>query len=82
MIEFIERRKENMDDKGIRSLSLNLWRKTHKQTEQATTKEREMEGIGMQVVVPVIGIVAAAAVTFYVVSFSEIREVSFLFKSC
>ncbi|KAL9241690.1 hypothetical protein vseg_015770 [Gypsophila vaccaria] len=31
----------------------------------------------MQIVVPVVGIIAAAAVTFYAVSFSEIREKSF-----
>ncbi|KAL1324501.1 hypothetical protein HN51_034697 [Arachis hypogaea] len=31
----------------------------------------------MQIALPVIGIVAAAAVTFYAVSFSEIREKSF-----
>ncbi|KAL2906866.1 Argininosuccinate lyase [Bienertia sinuspersici] len=36
-----------------------------------------MEGIGMQMVVPVVGIVAVAAATFYAVSFSEIREKSF-----
>lgn len=29
----------------------------------------------MQIALPVLGIVAAAAVTFYVVSFAEIREV-------
>ncbi|CAA6658130.1 unnamed protein product [Spirodela intermedia] len=31
----------------------------------------------MQMVIPVLGIAAAAAVTFYAVSFSEIRERSF-----
>ncbi|KMZ64103.1 hypothetical protein ZOSMA_381G00100 [Zostera marina] len=31
----------------------------------------------MQVALPILGIVAAAAVTFYAVSFSEIREKSF-----
>lgn len=31
----------------------------------------------MQIALPVLGIVAAAAVTFYAVSFSEIREKSF-----
>ncbi|KAJ9180870.1 hypothetical protein P3X46_009063 [Hevea brasiliensis] len=35
-----------------------------------------MEG-GMQMALPVLGIVAAAAVTFYAVSFSELREKSF-----
>lgn len=33
-----------------------------------------MDGL-QQIGVPVLGIVAAAALTFYVVSFSEIREV-------
>lgn len=32
----------------------------------------------MQVALPVLGIVAAAAVTFYAVSFAEIREVPFI----
>lgn len=36
-----------------------------------------MEGIGMQIVVPVVGIVAVAAATFYAVSFAELREKSF-----
>ncbi|XP_074308965.1 uncharacterized protein LOC141643634 [Silene latifolia] len=31
----------------------------------------------MQIVIPVVGIIAAAAVTFYAVSFSEIREKTF-----
>uniref|UniRef100_A0A7N0TYG1 Transmembrane protein n=1 Tax=Kalanchoe fedtschenkoi TaxID=63787 RepID=A0A7N0TYG1_KALFE len=31
----------------------------------------------MQIALPVLGIVAAAAVTFYAVSFAEIREKSF-----
>ncbi|KAI4374256.1 hypothetical protein MLD38_012268 [Melastoma candidum] len=31
----------------------------------------------MQMVIPVVGIVAAAAITFYAVSFSELREKSF-----
>ncbi|PON77613.1 Transmembrane protein [Trema orientale] len=35
-----------------------------------------MDGL-QQIGLPVLGIVAAAAVTFYVVSFSEIREKSF-----
>ncbi|KAJ0087780.1 hypothetical protein Patl1_33226 [Pistacia atlantica] len=35
-----------------------------------------MDGI-MQMGLPVLGIVAAAAVTFYAVSFNEIREKSF-----
>ncbi|XP_062153616.1 uncharacterized protein LOC133861816 [Alnus glutinosa] len=35
-----------------------------------------MDGI-QQVALPVLGIVAAAAVTFYAVSFSELREKSF-----
>ncbi|XP_021274902.1 uncharacterized protein LOC110409769 [Herrania umbratica] len=35
-----------------------------------------MDGV-TQVVLPVLGIVAAAAVTFYAVSFAEIREKSF-----
>ncbi|OAY43424.1 uncharacterized protein LOC110621358 [Manihot esculenta] len=35
-----------------------------------------MEG-GMQMALPILGIVAAAAVTFYAVSFSELREKSF-----
>ncbi|XP_050232485.1 uncharacterized protein LOC126681127 [Mercurialis annua] len=32
---------------------------------------------GMQIAVPIAGIVAAAALTFYAVSFAEIREKSF-----
>ncbi|KAG5242429.1 3-isopropylmalate dehydratase [Salix suchowensis] len=32
---------------------------------------------GMQVALPVLGVLAAAAATFYVVSFSELREKSF-----
>ncbi|XP_054794142.1 uncharacterized protein LOC129299701 [Prosopis cineraria] len=32
---------------------------------------------GMQLALPVLGIVAAAAVTFYAVSFAELREKSF-----
>ncbi|KAJ4705656.1 Transmembrane protein [Melia azedarach] len=35
-----------------------------------------MDGM-MQIGVPVLGIVAAAAVTFYAVSFAELREKSF-----
>lgn len=35
-----------------------------------------MDGI-QQIALPVLGIVAAAAVTFYAVSFSEIREVPY-----
>ena len=35
-----------------------------------------MDGI-QQMALPILGIVAAAAATFYVVSFSEIREVPF-----
>ncbi|XVF81668.1 hypothetical protein PTKIN_Ptkin15bG0173700 [Pterospermum kingtungense] len=35
-----------------------------------------MDGVS-QIALPVLGIVAAAAVTFYVVSFSELREKSF-----
>ncbi|KAB8392277.1 hypothetical protein FH972_024793 [Carpinus fangiana] len=35
-----------------------------------------MDGI-QQMALPILGIVAAAAATFYVVSFSEIREKSF-----
>ncbi|XP_022759888.1 uncharacterized protein LOC111306251 [Durio zibethinus] len=35
-----------------------------------------MDGV-KQLALPVLGIVAAAAVTFYVVSFSELREKSF-----
>ncbi|XP_027362414.1 uncharacterized protein LOC113870020 [Abrus precatorius] len=31
----------------------------------------------MQIALPIVGIVAAAAVTFYAVSFSELREKSF-----
>ena len=31
---------------------------------------------GMQIALPIVGIVAAAAVTFYAVSFAEIREVT------
>ncbi|XP_052206372.1 uncharacterized protein LOC127810845 [Diospyros lotus] len=34
-------------------------------------------GAGMEVALPVLGIVAAAAVTFYAVSFAELREKSF-----
>jgi hypothetical protein len=33
---------------------------------------------GMQVALPILGVVAAAAATFYVVSFSELREVSMI----
>ncbi|EES11581.1 hypothetical protein BDA96_06G271600 [Sorghum bicolor] len=36
-----------------------------------------MEGAVGQMVVPVLGIVAAAAVTFYTVSFMEMRDKSF-----
>ncbi|XP_028758872.1 uncharacterized protein LOC114734072 [Neltuma alba] len=32
---------------------------------------------GMQLALPIVGIVAAAAVTFYAVSFAELREKSF-----
>ncbi|GAB4848182.1 hypothetical protein Ancab_002850 [Ancistrocladus abbreviatus] len=32
---------------------------------------------GMEMVVPIIGIVAAAAITFYAVSFAELSEKSF-----
>ena len=35
-----------------------------------------MDGI-QQVALPILGIVAAAAATFYAVSFSELREVAF-----
>jgi len=30
---------------------------------------------GLQIALPILGVVAAAAVTFYAVSFSELREV-------
>lgn len=36
----------------------------------------------MQMVLPVLGIAAAAAVTFYAVSFSEIREVGRRRRQC
>ncbi|ESW03567.1 hypothetical protein PHAVU_011G024400 [Phaseolus vulgaris] len=32
---------------------------------------------GLQIALPILGVVAAAAVTFYAVSFSELREKSF-----
>ena len=40
-----------------------------------------MEGAVGQMVVPVLGIVAAAAVTFYTVSFMEMRDVRFAVPS-
>ncbi|OEL24374.1 hypothetical protein BAE44_0014609 [Dichanthelium oligosanthes] len=36
-----------------------------------------MEGAAAQMAVPVLGIIAAAAVTFYTVSFMEMRDKSF-----
>lgn len=36
-----------------------------------------MEGAAGQMLVPILGIVAAAAVTFYTVSFTEMRDKSF-----
>uniref|UniRef100_A0A0A8Z963 Uncharacterized protein n=1 Tax=Arundo donax TaxID=35708 RepID=A0A0A8Z963_ARUDO len=36
-----------------------------------------MEGAAAQIAVPILGIVAAAAVTFYTVSFMELRDKSF-----
>ncbi|KDP30432.1 hypothetical protein JCGZ_16671 [Jatropha curcas] len=36
-----------------------------------------MEAAGLQMALPILGIVAAAAVTFYAVSFSELSEKSF-----
>ena len=36
-----------------------------------------MDGVAGQIVYPILGIVAAAAATFYAVSFMEIREVRF-----
>jgi hypothetical protein len=36
-----------------------------------------MEGAAGQILVPILGIVAAAAVTFYTVSFMEMRDVRF-----
>jgi hypothetical protein len=40
-------------------------------------KHRDISDMdGMQIALPVLGIVAAAAVTFYAVSFNELREVS------
>ena len=38
-----------------------------------------MEGAAAQMAVPVLGIIAAAAVTFYTVSFLQLRDVSLLF---
>lgn len=38
-----------------------------------------MEGAAAQMAVPVLGIIAAAAVTFYTVSFMQLRDVSLLF---
>lgn len=38
-----------------------------------------MEGAAGQMLVPILGIVAAAAVTFYTVSFMEMRDVRFAF---
>ncbi|KAL6844444.1 hypothetical protein ACP4OV_026117 [Aristida adscensionis] len=36
-----------------------------------------MEGAAAQIALPILGIVAAAAVTFYTVSFMELRDKSF-----
>jgi len=36
---------------------------------------------GLQIALPIVGVVAAAAVTFYAVSFSELREVLTLLLS-
>ncbi|RDX96993.1 hypothetical protein CR513_20288 [Mucuna pruriens] len=36
-----------------------------------------MDGLGLQIALPIAGVVAAAAVTFYAVSFAELREKSF-----
>ncbi|GJN01474.1 hypothetical protein PR202_ga18743 [Eleusine coracana subsp. coracana] len=36
-----------------------------------------MEGAASQIALPILGIVAAAAVTFYTVSFMELRDKSF-----
>lgn len=41
-----------------------------------------MEGAAAQIVFPILGIVAAAAATFYAVSFMEIREVRTLLFVC
>jgi hypothetical protein len=38
-----------------------------------------MEGGASQIALPFLGIVAAAAVTFYTVSFNELRDVRLLF---
>jgi hypothetical protein len=38
-----------------------------------------MEGAASQIALPILGIVAAAAVTFYTVSFNELRDVRLLF---
>ncbi|KAJ0857560.1 hypothetical protein HanRHA438_Chr13g0591611 [Helianthus annuus] len=46
----------------------------HIEATQKLKNQQQMEGL-QQVGLPVLGIVAAAAVTFYVVSFSELREV-------
>jgi hypothetical protein len=51
-------------------------KKTEKR-EKEKVKHRDISDMdGMQIALPVLGIVAAAAVTFYAVSFNELREVS------
>ncbi|KAJ1273261.1 hypothetical protein BS78_06G266100 [Paspalum vaginatum] len=41
------------------------------------SSESAMEGAAAQMAVPILGIIAAAAVTFYTVSFMELRDKSF-----
>lgn len=50
------------------------WRKENQAVPRKKYKSQVMDA--MQVALPILGIAAAAAVTFYAVSFSEIREVT------
>lgn len=62
------------DDHRDESISLKKKKKNQREEE----KGKEMDGM-MQMGLPVLGIVAAAAVTFYAVSFAELREVTIFY---
>jgi hypothetical protein len=48
---------------------------TNKSFTSSSRNHSNMDGVAGQIVYPILGIVAAAAATFYAVSFMEIREV-------
>ncbi|WVZ87511.1 hypothetical protein U9M48_034139 [Paspalum notatum var. saurae] len=65
------------------SIWIGLWHRLAQEIDlgggsvQFSILESAMEGAAAQMAVPILGIIAAAAVTFYTVSFMELRDKSF-----